>query len=642
MRQLIPAALLLLSNMAATAATPPPVEHFFRHLEFQSIQISPDGEHFAATVPEEAGRSLVVFRRADRKVTGVARFTDAREVGSFSWISANRIAFTITDRVGSRVAPVPRGELFFMTVEGKERVAYAGGNRVTRLVARLQDDDDTAYVIDNVPSQRREEDEAFLYKVNPRNGKSTRIASSPVPNATFLVDVLTGQPVMAWGSRGHRQSEVHSWDRDQESWRKIYTEAEGKAVMMPRGMHPDGVRFYALLSEAKGPHGLYLVSPDGSRELVVRDEVSDPTGFEGSLDARSLLAVDFAATGRKRHYLLPDHPDAKLLQALDRTFPGQRVSFVNASLDRQLVVFLVSASHNPGEFYLYDRGQKKAEYLAARAEWIDPELLSPSRPIRYQARDGTAIHGWLTVPKGSAGKDLPLVVLPHGGPHGVHDDGSYNPEVQLLASRGYAVLQPNFRGSGGFGEAFERAGYRRWGTEMMDDISDGTQWAIAEGIADPARICIAGGSFGAYAALMSVAREPERYRCAVGLFGAYDLALWYRRGDAKDSSYGIDYLEEVLGDDRGVLGQHSPAQQAGRIKVPVMLVAGEKDRRAPPVQSERMAEALREAGKGELIEVFEIGKGEGHGYFAVENNARLYRQMLEFLDRHIGKPDSQG
>lgn len=614
------------------AAGEVPVANFFRHVEYESIQISPDGKNIAATVPEETGRALVILRREDRKVLSVARFTDDRDVSSFSWISKSRVAFTITDRVGSLVAPIPRGELFFMRVDGKDRAGYAGGKRITRLVARLQDIDDEAFVIDNVPSQRREEDDAFLYRVNPRSGKGQLIAQSPVPNATFLVDVLDGTPVMAWGSRGHRASEVHTYNKESKEWRQIYSERESGQVLRPLGMHPDGVRFYAALSEPQGPDGLYLVSVDGSRELVIRDEVSNPTGFQSTLDSRALLAVDFGAATPKRHYLLPKHPDAVLLKALERSFPGQRVNFINATLDRSLVVFIVSGDTNPGDFYLYDQSTKKAEYMASRAQWIDPESMASMQKVQFAARDDTIIHGWLTVPKGQDPKNLPLIVMPHGGPHGVYDGKSFNSEVQLLASRGYAVLQPNYRGSGGFGRAFEEAGYREWGQKMQDDVTDATQWAIAEGIADRDRICLVGASYGAYAALMGVVREPSLYKCAAGFFGVYDLDLWFRRGDAKDSSFGVNYLEEVIGNDKSRLAQQSPAYLVNKIQVPLMIVAGEKDRRTPPVQSTKLVDALNRADKGSLVKTFFVQKGEGHGFYSVDNNVMLYTKLLEFLD----------
>jgi dipeptidyl aminopeptidase/acylaminoacyl peptidase len=407
--------------------------------------------------------------------------------------------------------------------------------------------------------------------------------------------------------------------------------------MYPVRMHPDGVRFFALITHESGPSGAYLVAPDGSRELIARDQVSDPTTPIYSTDGNDLIAIDFLAADPKRIYVDPTHPDSKLLAGLEKAFPGQWVNLTSSTLDGNLVVFLVSSDRNPGEFYLFDRKQGRATYLAARSQWIDPEQMGVMKPIRFTARDGIEIHGWLTLPPGvKEANNLPLIVNPHGGPYGPYDSWGFQRDVQLLASRGYAVLQPNFRGSGGFGRSFERMGYRQWGGTMQDDVTDATLWAIQQGIADKDRICLYGGSYGAYASLMGVAKEPDLYRCAMGFVGVYDLDMMYRRGDIRERDSGVDYLEEVLGRAKDELAQRSPAQQVERIKVPLMIVAGAKDRRTPPAQSELLVKNLKAAGKGDLLEDFYVEKGEGHGFYKVENNVKLYSKMLAFFDRHIG------
>ena len=217
---------------------------------------------------------------------------------------------------------------------------------------------------------------------------------------------------------------------------------------------------------------------------------------------------------------------------------------------------------------------------------------------------------------------------------GVTDFWGYEPEVQLFASRGYAVLQVNFRGSGGFGKEFTEAGYRQWGGTMQDDLTDATQWAIEQGIADSNRICISGGSYGAYAALMGVVKEPDLYRCAMGFVGVYDMTVMDSRGDVSESDSGQDFLSTVLGDDDSALALVSPNKQASKINAGVFLAAGKEDRRAPPVHTERMYDALASAGKTPEEKL--IQKGEGHGYYKTENNVNLYTKMLAFFDKYIG------
>ncbi|MGE4072611.1 MAG: prolyl oligopeptidase family serine peptidase [Lysobacterales bacterium] len=628
---------LLATSSVVLAETPAeiPLKDFWRHSEFEQIRISPDGKYLAATVPDEDTRALVIFTRKDRKITGVARFTDKRQVGGFTWVNNERVAFTMSDRQGRLVRPLQRGELLFMRADGKEKAAYAGGRRSTQLTTTLRDGGDYVIVTDYLWSGREDEFDTVLYKVNAKTGKGQKLAFSPVPNASLVV-TADGEARVALGQLGYHKSEVHYYDADDKSWRKIWSEEEPGFTMTPWVMHGDGQRFYATMSEKTGPDGLYLVDPDGKRELVARDEVSDPASVIMSLDDKDVLGVVFNSTVPKIQWLLPDHPDALILKALHKSFPDQWVSFSNATDDGNLIVFTARSDRNPGEFFLFDRKAGKATYLASVRQWMDPEQLSTMKDIEFKTRDGLTIHGWLTLPKGSDGKNLPLIINPHGGPHGPYDEWGFNPEVQLFASRGYAVLQPNFRGSGGFGKHFTEIGYRQWGGTMQDDVTDATQWAIEQGIADPKRICIYGASYGAYAALMGVAKEPDLYQCAIGFVGVYDLKTMFKRGDIQERDSGVDFMEEVLGTSDSDLNARSPSRLAERIKVPVVLVAGAEDRRAPPVQSEVMAEGLKNAGKEKLIEEFYVQKGEAHGFYRVENNEKLYSKMLAFFDRHIG------
>lgn len=626
---------LVLGALLSPASAEVPIENFFKHSEFRDIRLSPDGKYLAATVPDEETQALVVMELATRKVTGAARFTDSREVGSFTWASNTRLAFTMSDRVGGLVAPFARGELLFMDVRGRDRAAYAGGSRVSVLTNPLLDDDQHVIVTDYVPGNRREEADTVLYRVNVRTARGSVVAYSPVPNARFLVD-FDGNPRVAVGERGFRRSEVHYYDADQSSWRLIYEQAKSEQDLTPLAMHPDGVRFYARRTEAAGPSGIYLVDPTGTMELVVNDAVSDPGGFVSSLDGRELIAVDFLAATPRREYLNPQHPDARLLAGLEQAFPDHWVNLVSGTKDGRLAVFLVTSDREPGQFFLFDRENGRATYLASRSDWVKSEQMAKMQPVQFKARDGLTIHGWLTLPNGVEPRGLPLIVNPHGGPHGPYDRWGFNADVQLLASRGYAVLQPNFRGSGGFGRAFEEAGYREWGGTMQDDVTDATKWAIEQGIADPERICLYGASYGAYASLMGVAKEPELYRCAMGFVGVYDLEMMYRRGDIRERTAGNEYLEQVLSRSSAELAARSPAQLAERIQVPVIIVAGGRDRRTPPAQSELMVEQLKKAGKGHLVEEFWVERGEGHGFYKVENNVRLFSTMLNFFDRHIG------
>jgi dipeptidyl aminopeptidase/acylaminoacyl peptidase len=628
---------LAVTNFAlATTTSDIPIKDFWKHSEFVQIEISPTGEYFAATVPRDETRTLVIFRRDNRKVTGVAQFGKTRnqfQIGNFSWIAPDRVAFTINEKQGSLDIPSRRGELFFMDTKGKQSTAYAGGARTALITNTLREDDESIITTDWVP-QAIGTAQQVLSRVNAYTGKSKLITTAPIPFSSFLV-TPDGSPQVAYGSRGYRKSEVYHYQN--KKWKKAFSESREMGWVQPWHMNTDGQSYYALVNERKGPHSVYLIDFDGNRKLVVQDKTSDPSNLTMSLDGRDVIAVEFDSTTPRRTYINAKHPDAVLLRSLEQSFPGQWVDFLNANHSGELIVFKVRSDRNPGEFYLFDRKQKQAKYLASVAQWIDADSMATVEAVDFVSRDGQPIHAWLTLPKDSEGKNLPMIVNPHGGPHGPYDSWRFNREVQLWASRGYAVLQPNFRGSGGFGTAFEEAGYREWGGKMQDDVTDATHWAIKQGIADPKRICIAGASYGAYASLMGVAKEPDLYQCAVGYVGVYEMSLFFTRGDIPDDKTGIDYLEEVIGRDADEQKKRSPAQQVEHIKAPVFIVAGGDDVRTPPVQSKFLVDKFKEAGKSNLVEEFYIEKGERHGFYKVENNVKLYEKMLAFFERHIGK-----
>ena len=305
-------------------------------------------------------------------------------------------------------------------------------------------------------------------------------------------------------------------------------------------------------------------------------------------------------------------------------------------MDGKKILVSVTSDRNPGELYLYDRDTTKARFLMRNRQWLDPEKMAEVKPIKIRSRDGIDLYGYLTIPRGKSLKsNLPLIVNPHGGPIGPRDNWNFNFEAQMFASRGYMVLQLNFRGSGGYGQAFQDLAHREWGGKMQDDLTDATLWAIKEGHADPKRICIYGGSYGGYASLMGVAKEQGLYQCAVGYVGIYDLPMMYTKGDIPERDSGRRYLERTIGRDQAELKARSPAELAHKIKVPVFLAAGARDVRAPPEHTEAMRDALIKAGNP--AEVVIIQTGEMHGFYDEKNSLNLYTKMMAFFDKHIGK-----
>ncbi|MDF3037247.1 MAG: prolyl oligopeptidase family protein, partial [Paucimonas sp.] len=291
------------------------------------------------------------------------------------------------------------------------------------------------------------------------------------------------------------------------------------------------------------------------------------------------------------------------------------------------------SSTEPGMYLLYDVAKKKLEPLFKAAKWIEPAKMSEKLIFDYQARDGLPIPSYLTLPKGKPEKALPLVVLVHGGPM-ARDSWHFDPTVQFLADLGYAVFQPQFRGSTGFGLKHFESGFKQWGLAMQDDVTDGVKSLISQGLVDPERICIMGASYGGYAALMGVIREPDMFRCAINLMGVTNLSYLYEHGRWYRSDYFKYAAGEHMGDpvkDRARFDATSPELLAGKIRVPVFLAYNGQDTRVPLIHGERMRDVLK--AKGKVYEWMEF-PDEEHGYAKEENRYKVYDAIERFLTKH--------
>jgi dipeptidyl aminopeptidase/acylaminoacyl peptidase len=328
---------------------------------------------------------------------------------------------------------------------------------------------------------------------------------------------------------------------------------------------------------------------------------------------------------------------AAIQKTVDKAFPDS-VNQLFPARDHSRVLVYTYSDVSPGAFYLFDGKAGKLEWLVDRMSWIDAKRLSPMKPVRYRARDGLEIPAYLTIPRGSAGKALPMVVMVHGGPWIAGDRWHFNPEVQFLASRGYAVLQPNFRGTTRYGWKHFSSSFRQWGLAMQDDVTDGVRWAIDQGVADPQRVCIYGASYGGYAAMMGLAKTPELFKCGIDYVGVTDLPFfltvsWSDYAYSDFISYGAKVMVGDVDRDLEQLKKTSPVELADRIKAPVLLAYGGVDRRVPIDHGTRMRAALERAGqKPEWM----VGEGEGHGFREMKNKVMFYSAMEKFLGENIG------
>jgi dipeptidyl aminopeptidase/acylaminoacyl peptidase len=313
---------------------------------------------------------------------------------------------------------------------------------------------------------------------------------------------------------------------------------------------------------------------------------------------------------------------------------------VSHSRDEGRFVVHSGGDRTMGAYWLLDAERSTLEHLFPVSPWLDEAAMAEMRSIRYTSRDGLAIRGYLTVPAGQEPRGLPLVVNPHGGPW-ARDVWGFNPEVQFLASRGYAVLQMNFRGSAGFGRRFLEASFGQWGLTMQDDVTDGVRWAIEQGIADPARVAIYGGSYGGYAALSGLTKTPELYACGVSYVGVSNLFTWM----AAIPPYWKPYLEmmhEMVGHperDRKRFEETSPLFRVERIRAPLFVAQGANDPRVRKEESEQIVAALERRG---VPVRYLVKEDEGHGFHNEENRFEFYRALEEFLAEHLGPGRAAG
>lgn len=617
------AVLIGVASMAAQAREIP-VRDFFKDPEFSNVSLSPTGEYITVSVPKGDRTVLAAFRVQDMKLVGKWDDGANRHIDEVRWVNDERFIMYISTKLGRYDFRVGSPDMYASDVDGARRKMIPNGNTY-HIVDTLDNDPRTILVARSI-------DKAFMFKLDVYSGETRPYATAPLRYGTFLVDA-EGEVRYAIGSEEDLES--ITLRRDGREWVEVHRASMGGGQRTPLGFDESGRKAYFQVDTGTGVPRLTLGEPESGGEQVVSSNPNvEPGRLLWSSDEKSILAVEYLDGLPTYHFVDTDHPESRVYASLISAFPEHAVGFRGISKDGRYILLTAYSEIDPGSYYLFDRQSGKARFLLSARDWIKPEEMSPMTPITLTARDGVKLHGYLTLPRGSTGRNLPLVLHPHGGPHGIRDDWGFNPEVQFLANRGYAVLQVNFRGSGGYGNAFERMGYRNWGKAMVDDMTDAVRWAIAQGIADKGRICTYGASYGGYAALQAVVREPDLYGCAIGYVGVYSLPLMFDDGDIPRRKSGRHYLNQVMPGSLADQQAQSPAYNVDRIDVPVMLVQGAKDERVPISQYKLLVERLTRAGKPPEVTIVE--PREGHGFYDIENNVRLYTAMEAFLDKHIG------
>lgn len=643
------AALIGTSALAQSVPGLIPVDVFVRQDQYANPKISPDGKHLAVTVQQPVGKRTIpmlnFYSLPDMKLVSTVRVPLYTVPVDYFWVGPTRLVMHMGREVGSREAPQRTGEVVAMEFDAT-RNRYLFGYQMQEWAGTAQRyGNDYGYAWSaHFPLERNnhlylsthlwDAESSSLYDMDSRNGIRKLLATVATPDATFVVQ-NNGTPRFALGSDEANFQTLWRYDTGREKWAAV-AEKPG-TQLTPQAFSADDKEFIAFYAELGGPRSLVREWLDtGARRVVA----ADPQGDVDTLmyaSSRTLPVAALTGVGRPRViYLEPDHPDVAVHKALSQAFPDATVTLGRATDDGAKMIAHVRSDREPGVFYLYDRATSKADELFASMDGIDPKQMAARRPISFTARDGLRLNGYLTLPLLKTAHKPPLILIPHGGPHGVYDEWSFDSDAQFMASRGYAVLQVNYRGSGGRGDMFERSGYRQWGGKILDDLVDGVAWAVAEGEVDGTRMCAYGASFGAYASLMLAAREPDLFKCAVGYAGVYEPAYIFEHERVKGNARATATFARYLGSDVAELKRYSPVQRAGSIKAGVLLIHGGKDKRAPEKHALLMKAALEKA--GHQPEWYYVDY-EGHGFYDTENQVEVYRRLENFFARYLAKPD---
>ena len=639
---------------ASDATARPSVTDFFTEPEMTELRISPNGKSLALLTSAPDGRKLLMsVDISTRNGNVIANFANA-DVHNVHWVNNERIVFSLREREvepgNQRYYPglyaVNRdgGELRKLVEHG-----FGGEFSTGTTIKRRQLPPNTYFhsTIENGTSsevyvEQIEERGSFrrsIYNLQRLNTLTGQAATMRRPGITldWLID-RQGIPRVATTLENDVVAVYYKdGNTDGDEWRKLfeYQENSSGEKFTPTAIGPDGM-LYVTAHQGKDTRSLYRYDP--KKNAIQTEPVVSLNGydFRGDLifgpQSGRLLGIQYETDGPGVMWF--DDEMKKLQKDIDTALPGYFNRILVSEGSNNVVVVSVSDTE-PGMYSVYDKNTGKPVVFGRRNPKINLAKMANKDPVSYAARDGLKIPAYLTVPKGSTGKNLPMILMVHGGPNvrGVHWE--FDREVQFLASRGYAVLEPEFRGSKGYGTQHEQAGWKQWGLKMQDDLVDGVKWAVAQGIADPKRVCIAGASYGGYATLMGLIRDPELFQCGISWAAVSDINLMFANtlSDSKEESEKY-WMPTRIGDpvkDAEQFKATSPLQQAARLKLPLLLAHGGQDRRVPIEHAHKMHSAIKTHNKNvEWIEYI----NERHGWAMQKNNIDFWNRVEAFLDKY--------
>ncbi len=637
----------------APAVTPPPeppLATFFHAPTITSLTFSPNGKYLACLVPYEHRMNLAVIDLEKGAKNLLTNFKD-RQVLAPMWAGDDRIIFRVDDDGQESYAhyAVNRdGKDPVVLVSGRSKAGTVDGLnlRFRSVLGPIAGDTKNILVLANLTYP----DWSDVATLNLKTGTMTKVLEAPGRVDYYLRD-HAGQVRIAVVQEDqvrrvlHRDVKSKKWDTlgehhmDSPGWEPIAFDGDDRTLFIWSDVGRATTAVYRYDTAERKQ--LDLVFADDTYDAANANARAAPSylPFAPStiFDPLKKKIVGLSYSGDRTRFHWIDDDMRKLQEKLETSLPNTVHRPQQFAGDGSKIIYFSSSDRDPGVYYLYDRARQKLSELAVPRPGIDPEKMAAVKRVTFAARDGLKIHAYLALPPGRPAKNLPLILHPHGGPFGIRDEWGFNSEVQYYASRGFAVLQVDYRGSGGYGRAFESAGYKKHGLEMQDDLSDGVKWAIAAGIADPARVVISGASYGGYAAMAGLTFSPELYCAGINSLGPTDYEIRIPKGGTPSQMY---WWNTRLGDlndakDRKRIHDVSPVHFASRIVAPVLMAYGKNDIRVNIDHGFDMEAALKKAGKSyEMI----IEDDEGHGFKMEEKRIAFFTRVDAFLKKNALGP----
>jgi dipeptidyl aminopeptidase/acylaminoacyl peptidase len=614
---------LIFLSMNLYAQRPPiiPLEDFFRNPEKSSFNISPDGKYISYMAPYESRMNIFVQRAGSNKASRLTSETD-RDIAGYYWANNTRLLF-LKDSGGDE-----NFALYGVDFNGKNLKCLTCFENVrTQIIDDLEDQPD--FVI--IGLNKRNAMVFDPYRLNINTGEMEMLAENPGNIQGWMTD-HNGKLRVAMAIVDGVNTQLLYRDNEAEEFRPILT-TNFKESLSPQFFTFDNKRLYATsnLNRDKSAAVIFDPATANETEMLYENDTYDVSSISYSRKRKVITAASFTSWKRERHFF--DEQSKQLFERLEGLLKGYEIGISASDKAEEKFIVRTYSDRSLGAFYFYDRKKDQLTKIQDVSPWLDENHMAEIRPIQYRSRDGLVIHGYLTLPKGVEAKNLPVVINPHGGPW-ARDNWGFNPEVQFLANRGYAVLQMNFRGSTGYGKAFWEASFKQWGLSMQNDITDGVYWLIEQGIADQKRVAIYGASYGGYATLQGLVVTPTLYAAGVDYVGVSNLFTFMQTIPPYWKPL-LDMMYEMVGNPETLKAQFeatSPALNAHRIMAPLFVAQGAKDPRVNIAESDQIVEAMRKRG----VEVeYMVKENEGHGFRNEENRFDFYRAMEKFLARHL-------